>query len=849
MISDYYLQSYHNYFWQWEDNLEVITIPNGSTIAYSVFIMDMLKKISPQGLPPFGSFLLATIATNPNGKEVIKEVLLLNKDFKIDNDTFVQASLFLYTLAALPKEYKEGLNRLLLFQSIFKECHNINKISHSQRILDSYSFRKQNKALFANNRDLDDKIAIRDFRTIALLNKKFPSVTHLIEKIAGLPEFDEKNLKLDETEIETQATEGNKDFIDELIDNNKTFHVGSLVRRLWSGLNIPVHSALPSQQPLGGISDLTNKGDFDKLLISEFANDDLVFLSRLANNEALYIQREIPPINSNLKRVILIDISLKNWGTPKSIAYAIAIAIAKHPKTNIECSAFVVGKGYHAVSIDNINEIIKDLQFLDGVLDASVGLNAFFKDHAKNKNNEIFIITEPSTLKRTEMLRVTNEYRDLINYWIYTDVDGNVDVYKKQQNSKKHIQHIQLPLKELWTKKEKKIEPKPDNTEGSKYPILFRGSMNNVKIFNTSDGEVFKITAEKTLFRLYDKTTSTLSKGWEMIYENLPFVSNDTEIGLLSDSDHILFSFRHHDKQAFMLNIQTGEKITFTFNHWRKVPTVSFVFINDFFYHSNQKGTWKINTKGEVAECFPPDIHSDIGGYKKRTDELTALTNKYRHNLSIFKNINTIFINTSDGLVFNTHELTVNPGNHIKLDPARSNTKVYQAKQKSYTEFEFEDGSCIEINKNGLLILKSSNKDIPTIYIPSVLDSSLAVATDTQFAGNTYYLKQPLYKLTLLDTGVIKLSVVKKLKEETGKGLKEVRDMVDNVPSVIFQYITKEKALHLHNSLEQLGAKAQTERMGENSKYLKIITPKDFFKEFIDEFIKHIKTNSKWLPF
>ena len=99
-------------------------------------------------------------------------------------------------------------------------------------------------------------------------------------------------------ELEQPAiTENNtqKDYIDELIDNPKTFHSGSLVRRIWSGLNIPFQSVLPSKQPLGGISDLTNKGDFDKLLISEFANDDLVFLSRIANNEALYIQREIPP--------------------------------------------------------------------------------------------------------------------------------------------------------------------------------------------------------------------------------------------------------------------------------------------------------------------------------------------------------------------------------------------------------------------------------------------------------------------------------------------------------------------------------------------------------------------------
>ena len=40
---------------------------------------------------------------------------------------------------------------------------------------------------------------------------------------------------------------------------------------------------------------MTNKGDFHRMLLSEFANEDDVFINRVANNEALYIQREIPP--------------------------------------------------------------------------------------------------------------------------------------------------------------------------------------------------------------------------------------------------------------------------------------------------------------------------------------------------------------------------------------------------------------------------------------------------------------------------------------------------------------------------------------------------------------------------
>ena len=62
-----YFQSYQNYFWQWEDAGEVVAIPQETTIAYRQLLGDIIDKLYPQGLPPFGSLLLVMIATNPNG--------------------------------------------------------------------------------------------------------------------------------------------------------------------------------------------------------------------------------------------------------------------------------------------------------------------------------------------------------------------------------------------------------------------------------------------------------------------------------------------------------------------------------------------------------------------------------------------------------------------------------------------------------------------------------------------------------------------------------------------------------------------------------------------------------------
>ncbi|MCZ8285212.1 MAG: hypothetical protein O9353_07115, partial [Bacteroidia bacterium] len=303
---------------------------------------------------------------------------------------------------------------------------------------------------------------LQDFRVIALLNKRYPTPTSIINQIAGIPDMPEELI------LEESGQKPVEAFVNELVENVKTFHVGSLVKRIWSGLNIPVHSSLPSQQPLGGFSDITNKGDFDKLLLSEFANEDLLFMTRLANNEALYIQREVPPESNRLERVILIDVSLKNWGTPKTIAFATMLAIARHPKTTISCKAYVIGHDCHPIGIDSVHRLIDGLQIVEGGLHPARGLDAFFKQFPSAENREVFLITEPSTLKQGDMLRAMQEYQPLIHYVIYTDADGNIDVYKKQQNSKKHLQHLLLPLQSLWQK------PKPKTQEP---PPMDRGGM------------------------------------------------------------------------------------------------------------------------------------------------------------------------------------------------------------------------------------------------------------------------------------------------------------------------------------------------------------------------------------
>ena len=66
--------------------------------------------------------------------------------------------------------------------------------------------------------------------------------------------------------------------------------------------------------------------------------------------------------------------------------------------------------------------------------------------------------------------------------------------------------------------------------------------------------------------------------------------------------------------------------------------------------------------------------------------------------------------------------------------------------------------------------------------------------------------EQSEFTVVLKEAGASKLGVVKAVKELTGLGLKEAKDLVDAAPSNIKEGVTKDEAEGLKKSLEEAGA-------------------------------------------
>lgn len=832
MVENSYFESYENYFWQWEDDAEVIAIPNGNTIAYFDFVSETILTLAPQGLPPFGSLLLVILATNQHAKTDIDKVFQLTSAAleTVDHINLMKAITFLNLLSDLPENYKKGKNRLLLFQILFQNCHGKLAQKKSKLIADWCLKGKFSNEINTQKAAFKFHSCELELKTIALLSTKYETIQDIMNQLGYLPEFD-----LEKLELEVEA-ENEKPFLDKLLDNPKTFHVGTLVKRIWSGLNIPAHSAMTSEQPIGGISDLSNKGDFDRLLISEFAHDDLVFMSRLANNEALYIQREIPPSNNTLERIFLIDVSLKNWGIPKTIAFATVLALMETSKKEIAYSVYLVGSEYQVVSMNTVDELITALHHVEGTLSPIEGIHAFLKDFPVSNKGELFLITDSSTFRSENQQKSFFEVQNALSYLLNVDSVGNLDVFKCTKNGKKHLQHMQLPLKELWNKNsifEK--ENMEVNIFVTKLPILFKHPTNVRSTCVCDSGEVFIITKDKCLFRSFDRNFDFSKKGWELITDNLPHYMGEFEIGLTKSGKYILLIFDKQKKEITLFDIYTEKAKTFDFKDWKYVQDKKFYFFNDKFYYQNYNGTWSINLEGEINEDQLDE--SIITNKKERYLNVLKQLNSF----APLKNIKVIFINKHNQLVFNQHVLHLNVGKHIMIEHSSYHEEAIVGEFIHENLVEFQDGSKIEVHKSGFLTFISSNSALPVFYLPSYLHASLGIATTKECAGNDFFLKDKRYDLVLIDSGSNKLEVIKRLMKLLSVSMNHAQSLISDTAEFICKNVALQHAEKIKKELTELGATVEIQSNEESleSSPHKISTT-IFFEKYMKTFIQQI---------
>ena len=166
----------------------------------------------------------------------------------------------------------------------------------------------------------------------------------------GLKRFDWAAFKLrfqtgleqpiEPADIDLEPAERTRQLIDRLQDDEELGGLARIARHMMAAIHLPRAISDREDLPVGGVSDISNRGPMDRLLLSELAHDDLTLAVRIAMNEALYLRRETPPSNPPKHRAVLLDSGVRLWGVPRVFATAVGMALAAGAQRNVRTDVF-----------------------------------------------------------------------------------------------------------------------------------------------------------------------------------------------------------------------------------------------------------------------------------------------------------------------------------------------------------------------------------------------------------------------------------------------------------------------------------------------------------------------------
>jgi large subunit ribosomal protein L7/L12 len=113
------------------------------------------------------------------------------------------------------------------------------------------------------------------------------------------------------------------------------------------------------------------------------------------------------------------------------------------------------------------------------------------------------------------------------------------------------------------------------------------------------------------------------------------------------------------------------------------------------------------------------------------------------------------------------------------------------------------------ISSMTVLELSELIKEMEEKFGVSAAAAAVAVAAPAAGGGAAAAEEQTEFNVILTEAGANKVSVIKAVREITGLGLKEAKDLVDGAPKAVKEGVAKADAEAAKKKLEEAGAKAE----------------------------------------
>lgn len=772
MLNTYdYIKCFENTFWEWDLIDECLHLKGGVTFAHWEEVKEYLINLEPMGLPLFDVFAGVMAATRSDAFGSVGLTIQKYLTPTSYSESLNPSLTIFETIEAVDQKYKQGPNRFLLIATVLEKSNAKLIDSVSAKI--AYELGNPELSFFGAKGDKTIQHLKKVVSIFKGLSNYFPDPESIVTAMMG---FDLSKVNL--IDAMPLAQESMRDslaetFLDQMKNEIRTEKIAALIPYMISGMNFPIHSKQSDERPDGGVSNLSNKGHFDQLIVSEFAYDDDYFLSRIVNNEALFFEREKAKDDNNDDVCLLIDSSIYTWGLPKLIAIAAGCAITmKTEDAEIDC--FVVGSTLISCDFNSVHGVLKGIQYTDASICPAEGIDRFTQND-RNYSNTLFVTTEKSW-KRPEMMHIREESNQLFDFVVFTNEDAEIKVLKSKG---KQVANFKLDLDTIWELKKHDV-PRKHVEPPAQYPMLFPILNGRVKYFFRYNEDIFFIDKSKGVFHIQiNKNEDGKPKGARFLMKIGFGLDVLGDIGLNARGEFELLMFSRKSKQVIIYNLSLTTEKVIEFTQWK-------MRMGDFFYHQNNQFIFAgrdghfILDDDFTASSEKRPFETEL--YRTALERRRTIRIKQTYWFNYFKMIKSAYVSDQGELVIRGKRIEATVDFIRYFDPpVGKQTHIPNfTGSGEHQYFTFSSGELISSNPSGMVEFHFNEK------------------------------KRPLgYELRLVQVGGNKIETIKQIRVITGKGLKDCKEMVDEGKGNVIISHDENRLNKMAYDLRELGNKVE----------------------------------------
>ncbi|OYP36357.1 hypothetical protein [Rhodopirellula sp. MGV] len=311
-------------------------------------------------------------------------------------------------------------------------------------------------------------------------------------------------------------------------------------------LSIPRRPSDPMDLPIGGVSDVVNRGDPERLLMTELAQPPLVLLARIATGQALYLRRETPPGPTPQFRPVLIESTIRMWGNRRCQALAIALAIGAIDERQTKLpTMFWTLQGKHRIGEDLTSRdgVIKQLERLGTAEHPGDAMRGWldYSDQSEDAFAEPIVIVSQATMNDSRF-RVAFDRMPAGTLIVMIEFDQTVRLLRHSISAQEMLQTLSVEI-------DHQVQAKPKQVRLDTAETLYIGHAEPpLRTSDTADGmwlmaideqQTLAISADRRLL-LFDRPRlgaielhSSLPARYLLAYE-----VDDESVQLILQRDH-----------------------------------------------------------------------------------------------------------------------------------------------------------------------------------------------------------------------------------------------------------------------------------------------------------------------